>query len=156
MSAAMKDQTDPRSRYGHQAYDVTTMGMSPETGSLGYDRRVSATYAANMQIELDVSVATEEFNIPPYVMILGYSIPIPVVGGTAPVLTIAVSDLDDSNQISIAAGVDPSIVTRPTDGVEIGAAENKEKKVKISLTANGATGNGVVLLQAQIVETAWK
>lgn len=49
MTQAPADYSDPRHRYAHQAYDVTYLGKSLESGVAGYGQRLSAVYQASIQ-----------------------------------------------------------------------------------------------------------
>lgn len=63
MSQVKRNNNDGRSRYTHQAYDVTFLGKSPETGPTGYNSRVSATYQAAVLFPEVPSDTTDVQNI---------------------------------------------------------------------------------------------
>jgi hypothetical protein len=57
MSQVPVDQNDPRSRYTHQAYDVTYFGKALESGPSGYGKRLSGTYQSSILLPIDMSTA---------------------------------------------------------------------------------------------------
>ncbi|MCP4466955.1 MAG: hypothetical protein GY813_09435 [Halieaceae bacterium] len=53
MSQVPADKNDSRSRYTHQAYDVTYFGKAMETGPSGYGSRLSGSYTALVPLSAD-------------------------------------------------------------------------------------------------------
>lgn len=152
-----QNQSDSRSRYEHQAYDVTYAGKSKETGAFGYNSRMKATYEANFQAELDVSAdGTVEMVIPAYVSLHSIAVPMAGTGGTAPLVDVNVSDLDGSNVINFGVDVDPTVVAGPAAGSAIVPAASNERKVTFAITSDGASGTAVFVLQGIIVDNGWK
>jgi len=154
---AIRIPTDGRTRYEHQAYDVTYAGKSKETGALGYDSRLSATYEANFQITVDVSATgTHVFVLPSWVYSNGYLIV--EGGGGSPVAQLEVSDLDGGNAVTLAADIDMGSVTATKAAYDAGVVidvEEVDQVITIDVTTAG-TGYATIVIQATIVQTAWK
>ena len=55
MARPAPDRDDPRTRYTHQAYDVTYGGISPERGVSGRNTLLAGTYRAAFQFVTDAT-----------------------------------------------------------------------------------------------------
>ena len=148
---------DARSRYTHQAYDVTFGGKSKETGRDGSFSRLSATYQANFQITVDVAdTGSKTFILPSYVYSNSYLV---VEGsGGAPVTTMLIENIDGTGSKVLAAALDLSATSSVDTAYDAAAtidAQAMDQRVILNITGTG-TGYATVLLKCDIVQTAWK
>lgn len=148
---------DSRTRYQHQAYDITFGGRPLEGGAAGYGRRLSATYQANFQVTIDVSDTEDQyFTLPPFVYCNKYV----VVEGSqgAPTANIAVADPSD------IAGTATTIAAAAPLGSTMGAdtpldsnidVEPFDQIIRVQVSAPDE-GYATLLLKCDIVQTGWK
>ena len=155
---APRVDADQRSRYTHQAYDVTYGGRPMESGGVaGYGARLSATYQANFQVTIPVDeVASHLFMLPPgvycnkYVVVEG--------GGGAPQADLAVADPADipgtATQIAAAVPLGATMAADAalTNNIDV---EMMDQVLQVDVTIAG-TGYATLLLKCDIVQTAWK
>jgi hypothetical protein len=149
---------DQRSRYTHQASDVTYGGRPMESGGVaGYGMRASATYQANFQVTIDcASTDKQYFMLPPFIYCNKYIVA--EGGGGSPVADVAIADPSDIagtlTQI-IAAGdlSSPSAAdTALASNIDV---EAYDQIVEVEVTTAG-TGYATLILKCDIVQTSWK
>lgn len=148
--------TDGRSRYTHQAYDVTYGGKSIESGPAGYGKRLSATYQANFQLTIDLAdTAPQVFSLPPYVY-CNKLVVAEAGAGVGAVATIATAAPDGSGSENKIVGLAMSAVSASdvalTNNVDV---VDTDQLVTVTMTVAG-TGTATILLKCDIIQTAWK
>ena len=147
--------SDTRTRYTHQAYDVTYGGKSIESGPAGMGRRLSATYQANFQLSIDCSdTEPQVFTLPPYVYCNKLVVADGAGGGAAATISVAQPDGSLSEDIATAL----SLATASAADVPLDSninAENNDQLVTVTVTTPG-TGIANVLLKCDILQSAWK
>lgn len=89
MSQVPANRLDGRRRYTHQAYDVTLLGKSLESGPSGYGKRLSATYMASILLPpIDAGIAGAQLmgDLTEGVYVWGFMNHVPLTTGTASVI----------------------------------------------------------------------
>lgn len=88
MSQVPANRLDGRRRYTHQAYDVTLLGKSLESGPSGYGKRLSATYMASILMFADAGVAGAQpiGDLTEGVYVWGFMNHVPLTSGAASII----------------------------------------------------------------------
>lgn len=156
MSQAPVNQNDPRSRYTHQAYDVTYLGKSQESGPSGRTARLSATYTANILLPyMDAgSTATVTLgDLTQGLIITGLinhvalstgtiNLTLPAHGGLGAVTMIAAGSLTSAGVITLTTPVlAPLTIDRPLTG---------------AIAAGTASETAILSLLVTPIEAGWK
>lgn len=156
MSQVKANQNDPRSRYTHQAYDVTYLGKAKETGPSGIASRLSATYQASILMTVDAGETAAQMvgDLTQGIWISGLvnhvalsagtsvALELPAYGGEGAVTLVAAADVTAAGEIALDAPVwAPLPIDRP-----------------LTATVTGGTAGEIAVLSLLVTpaENGWK
>ena len=150
-----QDRNDPRSRYTHQAYDVSYMGKAAETGPSGYGRRLSgsANYTITFTAAADVAGPTLIGDLTQGLCVFSVTNHLALTSGTA---TIKLPAFGGEPEVTLAAGVDltaqaETFVTG--DGL---VPLSIDRPMTIEMAAGTADETAAISLNVAPIEGGWK
>jgi len=156
MSNVPANQNDHRTRMFHQGYVVTTAGVEKTAGVQGVNSLMTATYAANFEIEVPEAAGTYLFNLPPHLYGSTFSI-INAPGGTA-TMTLTKLDNGAGDLILAAAATDISSKANHVAFTNDYLHDNNyhgQETIELIL-AGAPASKGTLVLHLNIAQSGWK
>ena len=149
------DQSDPRRCYTSQAYGMSYMGMAKETGRLGGNSRLVASYAVQIPLYIPDLADTDplEWILPRNVFLTQYSVA-RAAGATS---AVSITGYDEAgNDTVLAAAANLAAIAAPVNFTNLMEASDTDEYL-IEIVSDGAgSGSGILVLSGAVIPTAWK
>jgi len=156
MSQIPADKSDSRSRYTHQAYDVTYFGKAMETGPSGYGSRLSGSYTALVPFSADAGVTEPQTmgDLTSGMVILNIVNHKDLTGGTA--IISAPAFAGQPEMVISATPVDLSVAGISAVSVDAIAPLAIDRPIIVTVAGGNDGELALISLMVAPIESGWK
>ena len=157
MTTIPANRNDPRRRYMHQAFYVSTLGSALETGPAGYGQRLSATNNSSIAFQVDMGVTTPQVigTLTRGIFITDVINNLAVSGGT---IALHVLNADGTGHATLIAALDGTILGPPDVALNFAplwAPLPSDKMLSATVTGGTSGEFGKLSLLVTPFENAW-